>query len=81
MSAIKIAHYCPYVYVSAIGDDLTLTPEGHINVPSHSSVWSVSNFIRDHEDAAVSLKAKHSRLVSSSSFLFLLYQRTRNFQN
>ncbi|XP_067938327.1 T-cell activation inhibitor, mitochondrial-like isoform X2 [Watersipora subatra] len=34
------------------GDEMTLTPEGHISVPSHSPVWAVRSFIQDNERAA-----------------------------
>lgn len=48
-----------------MADELTLTPEGHINVPSHSPVWAIKNFIQDNESTAIELKNRHIRLATA----------------
>ena len=42
-----------------MGDEMTLTPEGHISIPSHSPVWAIKNFIRDNECTALNMADKY----------------------
>lgn len=44
-----------------MGDEMTLTPEGHISVPSHRAVWAIRNFTRDNEEAALEMADRYVR--------------------
>jgi len=55
-----------------MGDEITLTPEGHISVPSHSPVWVIYNFIKENEQSAVDLQQKYRKYVLSTIYNYCL---------